>query len=125
MPGCPCGSGDGFAACCGPLLEGTKKAATASQLMRSRFSAYSVGDADYVRRTWHPETCPRRLELDDSVQWTRLEIIATDRGGLFDTTGTVEFRAYFRDSGQRDVLHEVSEFVRVDRLWVYLSGRHT
>jgi SEC-C motif-containing protein len=122
---CPCGSGDTFESCCEPLLTGAKKAATAVQLMRSRYTAYAVGDVEYVRRTWHPRTCPRRLELDDSVQWTRLEVISTDKGGLFDTAGTVEFRAYFRESGQRDVMHEVSDFVRVDRVWVYLSGRHT
>ncbi|CAM3975179.1 YchJ family protein [Smaragdicoccus niigatensis] len=125
MSGCPCGSGSELSGCCGPLLAGEKRAATAEQLMRSRFTAYAVGDVDYVRQTWHPQTCPKHLTLDDSIRWTRLDVVATDRGSLFDTTGTVEFRAFFRQDGQRDVMHEVSEFVRLDRSWVYLSGRHT
>jgi len=125
MAKCPCGSGMELPECCGPLLAGDRKASTAEQLMRSRYTAYALGDVEYVRRTWHPSTCPKNLVLDDAIRWTRLDVVSAERGSLFDTTGTVEFRAFFRDSGQRDVLHEVSEFVRHERAWVYLSGRHT
>ena len=45
---CPCGSGEEFALCCGPLHAGQRMAATAEELMRSRYSAYAVGDMDYV-----------------------------------------------------------------------------
>ena len=50
---CPCGLGDDYASCCGRLHAGAH-APTAESLMRSRYSAYAVGDAGYLLRTWHP-----------------------------------------------------------------------
>lgn len=90
--------------------------------MRSRFSAFAVGDTAYLLRTWHPRTRPARLALDPGQRWTRLEVVGTERGGLFDTTGTVEFRAHYRDAGQPDTLHEHSRFVREGGEWVYLDA---
>ncbi|MEV0392250.1 YchJ family protein [Polymorphospora rubra] len=119
---CPCGSGQAYGDCCGRLHRGDTAAATAEQLMRSRFSAFAVGDTAYLLRTWHPTTRPARLTLDPGQRWTRLEILATDRGGLFDTTGGVEFRAHYRESGRPGALHEHSRFVREDGQWVYLDG---
>jgi SEC-C motif-containing protein len=86
--------------------------------MRSRFSAFAVGDTGYLRRTWHPSTRPRSLRLDPGQRWTHLEIVSRAGGGLFDTTGTVEFRAH-HDGG---VLHETSRFVRDNGEWTYLGG---
>ncbi|MBO4209754.1 hypothetical protein GSF22_27745 [Micromonospora echinofusca] len=90
--------------------------------MRSRFSAYAVGDTAHLLRTWHPTGRPARLTLDAQQRWTRLEILDTDRGGLFDTAGTVEFRAHYRDRGQPGMLHERSRFARLDGQWVYVDG---
>ncbi|MGW4467981.1 YchJ family protein [Micromonospora sp. NPDC004704] len=119
---CPCGSTRTYGDCCGPLHRGETTAATAEQLMRSRFSAFSVGDTAYLLRTWHPTTRPARLTLDPRQRWTRLDVVDTDRGGLFDTAGTVEFRAHYQESGRPDTLHERSRFVREDGQWVYLDG---
>ncbi|TWJ28896.1 SEC-C motif-containing protein [Micromonospora sagamiensis] len=90
--------------------------------MRSRFSAFVVGDVDHLLRSWHPRTRPAGLTLDPRLRWTRLEVLATERGGLFDTTGTVEFRAHYRDRGRPGALHERSRFHREDGEWVYLDG---
>jgi SEC-C motif-containing protein len=89
--------------------------------MRSRFSAFAVGDSAYLLRTWHPTTRPARLTLDSRQRWTRLEILGTERGGLFDTTGTVEFRAHYRASDGPGSVHENSHFRREDGRWVYLA----
>ncbi len=40
MSDCPCGSGQTFDTCCGPIIAGTQKAVTAEAVMRSRYSAY-------------------------------------------------------------------------------------
>jgi SEC-C motif-containing protein len=97
-------------------------APTAEALMRSRFSAFAVGDAGYLLRTWHPSTRPARLTLDPRQRWTHLEILGTERGGLFDTTGTVEFRAHYRTSDGPGSVHENSRFTREDGRWVYLAA---
>jgi SEC-C motif-containing protein len=90
--------------------------------MRSRFSAYALGDVDYVRRTWHSSTRPRVLALDTDLRWDRLDVLGTSLGGLFDTEGTVEFRAFYRAGRGAGSQHEVSRFVREGGEWVYLDG---
>ena len=89
--------------------------------MRSRFSAFAVGDSDYLLRTWHPTTRPTRLALDPQQRWTRLDILTTSGGGLFDATGTVEFRASYQHQGRPGSMHEHSSFARVDGAWCYVA----
>jgi SEC-C motif-containing protein len=120
---CPCLSGLPYAECCEPLHRGERTAPTAEALMRSRYSAFAVGDAGYLLATWHPTTRPRDLELDPGVRWVRLDVLATQAGGPFDTAGTVEFRAHHRDAdGGRGSQHEVSRFVREAGAWSYVDG---
>jgi SEC-C motif-containing protein len=119
---CPCRSGSTFEDCCGPLLARDAEAPTAVQLMRSRYTAFAVGDVDYLRTTWHPDTRPHDLDLDDETQWIALEIVATERGGPFDREGSVEFRASYRSADERGVLHERSRFIRDGGSWFYVDG---
>lgn len=90
--------------------------------MRSRFTAFAVADVDYLHSSWHPDTAPSELDVDPDQQWYRLDILATDAGGLFDDAGTVEFRARYRHPDGAGSMSEVSRFVRVDGRWLYLDG---
>ncbi len=119
---CPCSSGLPYDACCGPLHDGTASAQTAEQLMRSRFSAFAVGDTTYLLTTWAPDTRPESLQLDAERRWYRLDVRSTREGGPFDTTGVVEFEAFYRDAVASGSQHETSRFVRTDRRWYYLDG---
>ncbi|MBD8078620.1 YchJ family protein [Cellulosimicrobium arenosum] len=127
---CPCLSGDTYGACCGRyhsdrLVEGGAGAPTAETLMRSRYSAFAVGDDRYLLATWHPSTRPAGLDLDDDVEWRRLDVVRTEGGGPFDATGVVEFVAHHRarsDRSSRGRLHETSRFVREDARWYYVDG---
>jgi SEC-C motif-containing protein len=119
---CPCGLAESYAACCGRFHEGGLAAPTAELLMRSRYSAFAVGDTAYLLRTWHPDTRPRRLSLDPGQEWTRLEILGRTGGGLLHTEGTVEFRAHYRHHGRDGFLEESSRFRRDDGQWVYLDA---
>lgn len=126
MPGvtpCPCGRGDPYDDCCGRLHRGESTAATAEQLMRSRYAAFAVGDPEYLLASWHPTTRPGELDLDPGRRWTFLEVLATAGGGLLDDTGTVEFRAHYRADGRSGSQHEVSRFRREGGRWLYLDGR--
>jgi SEC-C motif-containing protein len=118
---CPCGCGQSYDECCGRLHRGEAEAATAEQLMRSRFSAYVVQDADYLLTSWHPRTRPASVVLGPLV-WTSLEIIGGTGGGLFDSTGTVSFRAHYLDHGQPDILSENSLFEKHNGRWVYVEA---
>ncbi|MEU4402647.1 YchJ family protein [Micromonospora orduensis] len=119
---CPCGSGQAYADCCAPVHTGAAQAPTAEALMRSRFSAFALGDAGYLLRSWHSSTRPALLDLDPAQRWTRLEIVDTERGGLLDSAGTVTFHAHYREAGRAGTLTEHSRFVREDGRWVYLDG---
>ncbi|MDN4645802.1 YchJ family protein [Arthrobacter sp. PsM3] len=119
---CPCLSGEKYGECCGRFHRAEAEAPTAEQLMRSRYSAFVMLDAGYLLRTWHPDTRPAVLELDPDMHWRRLDIVSTGRGGPLDTEGTVEFKAYFRQDGERGVHHEASRFLRVNRRWYYYNA---
>ncbi|RLP91213.1 hypothetical protein EAD89_12190 [Micromonospora sp. BL4] len=119
---CPCGSGPAYADCCAPVHTGVAQAPTAEALMRSRFSAFALGDTGYLLRSWHSSARPASLDLDRGQRWIRLEIVETERGGLLDTTGTVTFHAHYRDAGRPGAMTERSRFVREDGRWVYLDG---
>ncbi len=122
MTRCPCLSGLPLPECCGPVHTDHARAVTAEQLMRSRFSAFAVGDPAHLLRTWHRSTRPTALELDADRRWYRLDVLATAAGGMFDEHGTVEFEAFYRSSQGRGSQHEVSRFLREDGRWHYLDG---
>jgi SEC-C motif-containing protein len=119
---CPCGTGLPLAECCGRLHDGTATAATAEQLMRSRYSAFAVGDPAYLLATWHPSTRPRTIDLDPDVRWTGLDVLTTSGGSLLAAEGTVEFRASYVVDGRAGAQHENSRFVRDGGRWHYLDG---
>ncbi|KAA9153163.1 YchJ family protein [Amycolatopsis acidicola] len=119
---CPCGLGKPYGSCCGRLHRGEAVAATPEELMRSRYSAFAVGDAGYLRESWHPSTRPATIDLDSRpAEWTRLEILSTSGGSAFHTDGTVEFRAHYRADGEEHVHAEHSTFTRENGRWFYVS----
>lgn len=90
--------------------------------MRSRFSAFAVGDSAYLLATWHLSTRPSELTLDPERRWYRLDILATTAGGPFDTSGIVEFTAHYRSPDGTGSQHEVSRFTREEGAWTYVDG---
>ena len=95
--------------------------------MRSRYTAYALGHAEHLWRTWHPTTRPERVTPDPSTTWTGLTVLRAEGGGDDDELGVVEFVARWREpSGRGGVrtgeLHEVSRFARRARRWLYLDG---
>lgn len=120
---CPCSSGTSYAECCGRLHRGAA-AATAEELMRSRYSAFVVGDEDYLFRTWHPRTRPDDLTLPTDRDWTALVVLDTEAGGEDDEAGVVEFEARYVSGGHAGMQHEVSRFERRRGAWVYVDARH-
>ncbi|MCC5856382.1 MAG: Zn-binding protein [Idiomarina sp.] len=125
MP-CPCGLDATFSECCGRFHAGARSgdavAETPEQLMRSRYSAFVMGDEAYLRFTWHPDTCPD-VDLSEGPDWERLEVLASDMQG---DAGFVHFRAYYwmTHEGQRQlgVLEERSVFTRIEGHWLYVTG---
>ena len=121
---CACNSQKLFDVCCGRFLSGSEKAKTPEQLMRSRYSAYALGNyGEYLLHTWFPPTA-RGLTAETlsqrSCEWMGLEVIAKEQTG---DQGMVEFKAGFRDeNGVHQVMHEKSVFQRIGGSWLYVGG---
>ena len=118
---CPCGTGESYAVCCGPLHASERDAVTAEELMRSRYSAFAMRDADYLQRTWHPRTRPQRIDLD-AAEWLGLTVVRCVEGGPDDAEGLVEFVARWALGSRRGEQHEVSHFARRAGRWCYVDG---
>jgi len=120
---CHCDTGRPLAQCCQPLLNNEQPAATAVALMRSRYSAYTLGDEEYLLRTWHSSTRPAQLDLSNNQQnWLRLKIIDSMAGQAHDDSGEVAFVAIYKINGRAERLHERSRFGREDQQWRYIDG---
>jgi len=115
---CLCGSGARYAECCQPLHRG-QAAATPEALMRSRYAAFVLQMADYLKATWHPDTRPATLTLDNSPDWASLQILDSHEDG---NQGMVHFRAIYRAGSGWGFLEEKSDFVKEDGRWYYLKG---
>ncbi|MGF6775970.1 YchJ family protein [Paraburkholderia sp. GAS334] len=132
---CPCGGAapnarsdakpPRFNQCCGRFIDGGETAPTALELMRSRYSAYVLGETAYLRATWAPQTCPADLDANpdtaDAPRWLGLQIkrflpIDADHA-------EVEFVARYKVGGRAHRLHELSRFLRGDDgRWRYVDG---
>jgi SEC-C motif domain protein len=123
---CPCGATDArqrpraLDACCGPVLAQARLASDAQALMRSRYTAYVLGDVAHLLTTWHPSTRPTDLSLEPSARWLGLEVKRHER--LDGAHERVCFVARYREGGKGHALRECSRFVREDDQWFYVDG---
>ena len=95
--------------------------------MRSRYTAYLMGEAQYLFRTWHANTRPTLQSLKTSGPQTLigLKIISTQAGGENDQKGMVEFiSSRYSPSlmGEIEQHKEKSLFTRVKGHWVYIDA---
>jgi len=91
----------------------TKKL-TPSQLMQSRYDAFERMDGEYLKQTTTLEVSTD-MSAYENIEWLKLDI--------FDAyENIVEFKAYFREDGMIQVLHEKSFFVEFEGEWKYSEG---
>ena len=88
--------------------------------MRSRYTAFSLHQFDYLQ-----QTSIEKMTVNEPVDWVKLSIIKSNKGGLKDLVGTVEFKAFYLDQHSLFVLHEESHFVKKEGRWFYALGHHT
>lgn len=110
-----------FEACCGPVLAGTRKAATPEQLMRARFSAHVAHDFKFLHESHAPTAGTPYVaeEGEPAVAWKRLEVHGAESAVNNPDKGFVEFTAHGTQEG-KDVVHqERAEFQKVKGTWLY------
>ena len=121
MKHCYCNSNKSFEICCEPYLNKQTLPITPEQLMRSRYSAYVLQNADYLMETTHVSerkhySKSEILEWAKSNTWMKLEVIKA-----FDDI--VEFKAYYLDSTLKaKIHHEKSSFKQENGVWFYVDG---
>ncbi|MDP1575105.1 MAG: YchJ family metal-binding protein [Coxiellaceae bacterium] len=125
MSPCPCGSQKQFSECCEPYINSRKSAETPEILMRSRYSAYSLANIDYIQKTM----CGKAAKNYDpitahawasSVHWIDLVIKHTSK--IKKASGTVTFIAHFSENGKENYICEKSHFKKIKGLWFYIDG---
>ena len=84
MKDCPCGLQSPYADCCGLLIRGTGYADTAEDLMRSRYTAYTLRNWDYLIQTTHSsersEKSRKTFEKwGKAVEWLKLEVLGSKK----------------------------------------------
>ena len=124
MTKCPCCSGESFANCCQPVISGNTPAATAEKLMRSRFSAYAICDAQYLLDTYtHKQQA--ELSVEDLAQWAKENIwvkLTIHEHLPMTPPAQVEFSAFYINNDRLYEMRERSNFIKEDSLWRYLDG---
>ena len=94
--------------------------------MRSRYTAYVLGLEAYLLKTWALATRPAALNLSDdtATKWLGLQVKRVEYASesFKKETAIVEFVAHYKISGKAERLHEISQFIRVDGYWYYLTG---
>ena len=112
---CPCGSHKLFSDCCEPVIT-HQSATTALQLMRSRYSAHVKNNEKYLIDSWHPSTCPEKIDTEtQATRWLQLKIISAE-------TDMVHFVAYFSEGNKTFALKEKSRFTLEHDHWYYLDA---
>jgi SEC-C motif-containing protein len=95
--------------------------------MRSRYTAYTRAQIDYVTETHDPSTRERHdaeqaRAWAEGSEWLGLEILSTEAGGPGDDSGKVEFIARFRNDDGEQAHHELSTFTKRDGTWYFTGG---
>lgn len=127
---CPCG-GETYVGCCEPLHRGERIAADAEELMRSRYSAFARGEAEYLYITLHSSHDDRETpraewlrkfaETQDASIYRGLRIVQTQPPGE-DGVAKVLFTVRTREKGKNASFSELSYFAREDGAWRYITG---
>jgi SEC-C motif-containing protein len=128
-PACPCHSGALYEACCAPYHRCEREAPDPVALMRSRYAAFALGEAEYLLSTLHddhPDLATPRAELREALpraggrrKYTALTILDERRSG---GTAEVLFAAGILEGGRDVSFVELSDFERDRGGWRYRSG---
>ena len=84
------------------------------ELMRSRYDAFVREDWAYLAQTSVHQTI-EDLSNSVTIDWLKLDVLNAH-------DNIVEFKAYYKENGKIQVLHEKSNFVKEDGIWKYSDG---
>ncbi len=122
---CYCGSQKDYEQCCKPICSKIRYASTPSELMRARYSAYATGNGLFLYETnaienRYEEDIELIEEHSKTSNWTKLSVLKEREDG---DEGLVEFKAYYKENDIYKLLHEISQFKKIEGQWFYTEGK--
>ena len=125
MSKCSCGSGHDYANCCLPYIAGQASPDTPEALMRSRYTAYTMANIEYIKKTQRGKAAVGFNALEalvwaKHVTWIKLDVLSAKLE--HSKKGYVEFIATFVDADTSQSMHEKSEFIKKAGQWFYVDG---
>lgn len=122
---CPCGSQICYQDCCQQYIEVITIPLTAEALMRSRYTAYTLGKIDYIKKTMKGKPL---LKFDEyaafdwakKVHWLDLKILDVQSS---EHIAQVLFVASYVLKSTIHYLKEKSYFEFIDGHWYYIDGQ--
>lgn len=126
---CPCGSTINHIDCCGAYIGGQSTPTTPEALMRSRYTAYSMANIDYIKKTMKGKALLNFNDLEATlwakrVVWLGLKIVKLHKDASNEHQGFVEFVVNYLDGKILKTIHEISEFQCINGHWFYIDGQH-
>jgi SEC-C motif-containing protein len=124
---CPCGTKKSYHKCCGIFHNGSQNPLSAEELMRSRYSAYALKNLTYIKNTMTGKAAlgfslPEAERHQNYGSWLGLDVMNSLNDKKNPDHAFVEFRALHNFKGTMSVLHELSEFTRIEGCWFYIDG---
>lgn len=128
MKSCPCGSRKSYIDCCGLYISEEQIAPTPEALMRSRYTAFTQANIDYITATMKGKVSvdfdpPSAKQWAEQVLWQGLQVINAPLTKENACVGFVEFIARYQLQGRDEFIHEVSEFHQENGRWYYVDGK--
>ncbi len=127
MNTCPCGSDVEYSLCCEPYLLGSQLPQTPEALMRSRYTAYSMANIDYIKKTMRDKASVG-FQGEVARKWAKrvcwINLCVHKAFHESPSKGFVEFTATYVDGERLQLMHELSEFKREGGQWFYVNGTH-
>ncbi|MEL7431474.1 MAG: YchJ family metal-binding protein [Chlamydiota bacterium] len=126
MFSCPCCKNFAYKACCAPYHTG-KAPENALLLMRSRYSAYALRQADYILKTEHPtlrakQEAAHKETVEDFCTKTTFEKLVIYEFLEEKERSYVTFEAHLSQNGASYSFLEKSLFLLENGLWLYADG---
>jgi len=121
---CPCGSKKRYKNCCQLVHNDHTQAKTPEQLMRARYSAYSLGLTDFIINTYTPDVATNihRSEIEQGTELHWIKLSLKSSGITSPNDGFVHFKALYKEDGDTFFLEEVSYFKKHNDKWFYVNG---
>ncbi|MFT3742182.1 MAG: YchJ family metal-binding protein [Gammaproteobacteria bacterium] len=123
---CPCGKNQSYENCCGRYISGAEFPEDAESLMRSRYTAYTQSNIDYIQATMQgPATenfnAQQAVDVANATKWRWLKVHRAFPHDTDPDCAYVEFTAFYILYGQPEKLHELSEFKKINGRWYYVG----